>query len=122
MKMASTGYKVNRRTVRRCVRDNSITGVNMRACAINIVTVLGLHPVCSRSVLEQLTRLAKEDEIILNDAVLRLATEEERMQLAKNKQNLAIRAKRTKMRTAAKRYGGHRSLGLRTTRPMPANA
>lgn len=118
MASSTRQIRINRRTVRRCVKDNGITGVNLEMCAINIVAALGLHPAYKRKTYEQLSKLVDKYEVVLVGGVLRLATKEEQGSKLAAKAAMQTRTKRTRKRTAAKRSGGHRSLQLRTTLPL----
>jgi len=108
--------------VRQTVKNEGITGATLEVCAINIVARLGLPSTYYRKAFEHVTRLVNKDEIVLLDAVLRLTTDEERKAMHEARTAMAIRARRTKMRTAAKRTGGHRSLELHTAYPLLAES
>lgn len=111
---------INRRTVRRVVRGQHITGATLQRCAIDIAAALELHPTCTRKVEERLTALIRDGEVILDDAMLRMTSDKERRAARQNK-GRSHRNNRMQKRMGSKQLGGVRSLPLRTTRPFPVS-
>lgn len=101
--MSSSRCKINAKTVRRTIKNEHITGVSLEVCAINIAQRLNLGPECKRKTLEMVKRLANNGEIIIDDANLRLTTDDERMAAKQDAYKLNRRMTRARARTRAVR-------------------
>ncbi len=72
-----SSVSVNRKTIRRAVkRGKRITGVDLTACAVAVVTKMGLHPSSTRKVFEILLKLEQESWLRLVGGQLRPWTPE----------------------------------------------
>ena len=119
--VASSACKINRRSVRQCIKHSTITGVDLKACAINVITELHLHPTSFRAAYEQICQLEQQGEIVLEDAMLRITTNQELESIMHERTKKVERKKRKKQRDLTKQRGGYRSNPVFTSMPLPAS-
>ncbi len=100
--------KLNRKTVQRFIKEGHITGTTTLALAQSLVAHMGLEHCCVGAAQELIKEHLRRGRVVLDDAVLRVTSAEERsaLQEARFKEHTTRQAIRK--RTAAVRGGGHR--------------
>lgn len=90
---------VNRKFIRRTVKEHEILGVNLQECAGEILKVHGLHSVYRRKTFEILLCLVDEGMMQLRNSELVICTREERQRIRANKENHEQKIRRLKRRS-----------------------
>lgn len=103
---------INRRNILRVVKDEDakVTGRTLWDCAIDVNARLKGHPANTQKVFEVLKHLEYDLEVVLQDAWLRVTTEDERHTLRKAHHDAATRRHAARRRTAAHLAGGIKGL------------
>lgn len=112
----------NRRNIYRLISDlQGVNGRSLREVAVQVVAALKLHPAATRKVEEILQVLLDEHRVVYRHCVLRLATDQERLELiqrdreTERQRKLARRNSRGRQAYAAARREERRRLMELTT-------